>query len=151
MEIPASYDRSILSHFRRILIAEKVAVIEKLQQKVSPDFMDELNSSERIDRSQILERHGVAVTTEREHLVEIGAALLRCKDGTYGLCPDCGQLILLDRLKIVPTASRCVPCQAKHKSNGKPRGKSVSLEALDNPLMIFTAKKDVRVPRRVTA
>ena len=42
------------------------------------------------------------------------AALTRMKDGSYGLCVDCGKPVPDGRLEARPDASRCVACQAKH-------------------------------------
>jgi DnaK suppressor protein len=33
------------------------------------------------------------------------------KDGTYGLCEDCGETISPARLRAIPWARCCVPCQ----------------------------------------
>jgi DnaK suppressor protein len=46
---------------------------------------------------------------------EIEAALARLEDGTYGTCVDCGGAIPIERLEVVPTASRCVPCQQRRE------------------------------------
>jgi len=44
-----------------------------------------------------------------EHLlVEIGAALERIDDGTYGLCSSCGRPIDDARLEAVPYATLCI-------------------------------------------
>jgi len=44
---------------------------------------------------------------------EILEALDRVREGTYGLCRDCGRKISADRLRVKPEASRCVRCQRK--------------------------------------
>jgi DnaK suppressor protein len=49
---------------------------------------------------------------EREKLNAIDDALMRIKDGTYGLCEECGKKIHKDRLKIMPFAKNCVACQS---------------------------------------
>jgi len=44
-----------------------------------------------------------------EHLlVEIGAALERIDDGSYGLCSACGRPIDAERLEAVPYATLCI-------------------------------------------
>jgi RNA polymerase-binding transcription factor len=44
-----------------------------------------------------------------EHLLgEIGAALERIEDGTYGLCSVCGRSIGEERLEAVPYATLCI-------------------------------------------
>jgi len=42
---------------------------------------------------------------------KVEEALLRIKDGTYGLCMDCGGKIGLKRLEARPTAELCIECK----------------------------------------
>jgi len=55
-----------------------------------------------------------------DHLVQelyaVESALGRLRNGTYGVCIDCGSEIQLDRLKVVPTAIRCVHCQRRQEN-----------------------------------
>jgi len=44
-------------------------------------------------------------------LRDIDAAKLRIKDGSFGVCIDCGSGIGFERLRAYPTAKRCRPCQ----------------------------------------
>ena len=51
------------------------------------------------------------VIRERQALQEIEAALARIRDGSYGICIDCGGEIGRARLKADPRAERCLACQ----------------------------------------
>lgn len=51
----------------------------------------------------------------RQLLAEVGAALQRIDDGTYGFCGDCGAVIAADLLQAVPLARLCMSCQ--HNEN----------------------------------
>lgn len=42
---------------------------------------------------------------------EIGDALERVKDGSYGMCDECGEPMLVRRLEAIPWARFCVRCQ----------------------------------------
>ncbi|MFQ5591193.1 MAG: TraR/DksA family transcriptional regulator [Phycisphaerae bacterium] len=42
-------------------------------------------------------------------------ALQRIRDGTYGMCADCGKRIPAARLQVKPEATRCVACQAEYE------------------------------------
>jgi RNA polymerase-binding protein DksA len=55
-----------------------------------------------------------------EELRAIEAARERMATGSYGECIDCGEDIPLERLKVQPTASRCVPCQERHELTHPP-------------------------------
>lgn len=47
----------------------------------------------------------------RGELEDVRAALARLRDGSYGLCVDCGEPIDLRRLAALPAAARCAACQ----------------------------------------
>ena len=49
----------------------------------------------------------------KERLADDRAALERIEKGPYGICVDCGQEINLERLMVIPCASRCTSCQEK--------------------------------------
>jgi RNA polymerase-binding protein DksA len=48
-------------------------------------------------------------------LRDIEAALQRIKEGTYGVCIDCGDDVGFTRLQAYPTAKRCIVCQEKRE------------------------------------
>lgn len=63
------------------------------------------------------------VANEQETLEEIAAALVRIKDGTYGLCEGCikeeksatQSAIPKARLRAIPYARNCVECERKRE------------------------------------
>jgi RNA polymerase-binding transcription factor DksA len=40
----------------------------------------------------------------------------RVREGTYGICADCGHPIPRRRLEVLPTATRCVHCQERRET-----------------------------------
>ncbi len=48
---------------------------------------------------------------ESLYFKKVEEALLRIKEGTYGLCLDCGAQIGLKRLEARPTAELCIDCK----------------------------------------
>ena len=64
-------------------------------------------------------RHAERERDVRE-LRQIAEARERMRDGSYGLCIDCGAPIPFPRLEALPYSARCVPCQqaieAKHRT-----------------------------------
>lgn len=46
----------------------------------------------------------------------IDQALARIEEGTYGICEQCRRRILPDRLRALPSASRCTACQAAQEA-----------------------------------
>ena len=49
----------------------------------------------------------------------INRALQKIENGAYGLCEKCGETINEERLKIMPTATKCVPGHGCHKLTKK--------------------------------
>jgi len=56
---------------------------------------------------------------------DIEATLKRIADGSFGYCADCATEIGLARLRIYPTAKRCLPCQQRHEQK-RSAGKDTS-------------------------
>jgi len=54
---------------------------------------------------------------ELQHDVE--RALARLETGDYGICEDCSQPISLERLRVLPEATRCVRCQRHHNQDSR--------------------------------
>ena len=52
---------------------------------------------------------------EQDFIYEIDEALQRLKDGSYGVCEDCGCAIAIERLLALPFARRCVKCKAVYE------------------------------------
>lgn len=48
-------------------------------------------------------------------LRQIDAALARLSTGQYGLCAACGDPIPIERLRALPFATLCVPCQSERE------------------------------------
>jgi RNA polymerase-binding transcription factor DksA len=55
------------------------------------------------------------ITRDVVEFRDIEAALLRIAHGSYGVCVDCGTQIDAQRLRQVPSAARCVPCQQRYE------------------------------------
>lgn len=68
-------------------------------------------AAHRADRDVELARNDQTL----QHLREIDAALDRLEQPDYGYCPDCGQPLPFDRLRLQPQALRCTPCQAERE------------------------------------
>jgi len=54
---------------------------------------------------------------ESEYYKLLMYALDRIKDGTFGICKICSELIPQERMKEVPNATKCVACKEKVKLN----------------------------------
>lgn len=70
------------------------------------------------DTGDPLEAHTRAAMTAnvRQSLDQVAGALDRIAQGRYGNCDRCGAQIPRERLRAVPHARCCVPCQQRHGS-----------------------------------
>ena len=50
---------------------------------------------------------------DKEKLQAINEALEKIREGSYGICEECGDKIGLGRVKVMPLAKYCVSCQSK--------------------------------------
>jgi DnaK suppressor protein len=51
--------------------------------------------------------------THRDRLLGIDEALMKLREGTYGVCEECGGEITAERLRVMPFAVYCRDCQEK--------------------------------------
>ena len=85
-------------------------------------IMRRRNSASRAKQRQEMLRElaadeAVCVTLGPEYsrAAEAVDALRRIRDGTYGICADCGKEIPPARLQVKPEATRCVVCQTEYE------------------------------------
>lgn len=102
-----------LKHYRKRLLDERNSlvqqrehVLEAIPEQVHPPGENEIAPSEGIDVEMTLDQDG----TSRLH--DIDAALQLIKDGTFGMCSECGCEIPEDRLQEIPSARYCIRCEA---------------------------------------
>lgn len=55
----------------------------------------------------------------RQELSKVEHALEKIKNGTYGICDNCGKPIDPERLEALPQATVCMNCKALLAKNGK--------------------------------
>ncbi len=91
-----------------ILREERRTRAEPPQPRSDPqDFADAAQATEE----EIVE---VATLERRRHLLaQVDEALCRLAAGRYGVCVECGERIPVARLRALPFAVRCCPCQER--------------------------------------
>ncbi|MDY0364987.1 MAG: RNA polymerase-binding protein DksA [Arcobacteraceae bacterium] len=67
---------------------------------------------------------GLIINQQLSELSEIDAALNRIKNGTYGICEMCDDVISLGRLKAKPFAKYCIVCRELVEKNNKELAKA---------------------------
>jgi RNA polymerase-binding transcription factor DksA len=98
----------------RVILEERRAVLLSRLRVKQPQQLSPV--SENPDRSDLAqdyfskERHAALVDQMEDALEQIEAALTRLDRGTYGKCVRCGQEISNSRLKVLPSADKCIQC-----------------------------------------
>lgn len=96
---------------RRALEAKRCELADALRRRY--DIHIERAADPLDDSELAIEREGAMQQRDRDWklLREVEAALDRINTSEYGLCLRCGRAIGPSRLKAVPWAGNCVPCQ----------------------------------------
>jgi len=105
---------------RELLEAERQLALRRLAA-LTGDFDEVVASSRDSNADDEHDPEGTTIAFERSqiaalvlqvqgHVAEVGAAIQRLQDGTYGTCERCGQSIAKSRLEARPAASTCMRC-----------------------------------------
>lgn len=109
-----------LHDFEQRLLQRREAVLAELRSETrGDDGLLRLPSHQgESDRGVEFEMEAVDLAQSQRDAAEvqrIEAALQRLRDGSYGLCADCGETIDDARLRAEPAALRCAACQQRHE------------------------------------
>jgi DnaK suppressor protein len=113
-----------LEHFRKLLLEQLRRYTEHIrtEQAAALEMSDE-DVKDSVDLSVLdLNREIIFRLGERDSqaVADIDQALLRMKEGNYGICGRCGKPIDERRLEAIPTARYDAPCQtAIESANGE--------------------------------
>jgi len=117
-----------LQRFRKMLEEEKDRVMRSLAQhekiiKHTDDQsgleMGKAHSNHMADQGSDEHQYETTIkfaNSEGRYLYDIGEALGRIEDGSYGKCQDCGTAIALPRLRRLPYTRLCIECKEKEEA-----------------------------------
>jgi DnaK suppressor protein len=100
--------------YRRMLLERRAELLSSLGVKF--DGLAAMGRVAEEDQAQIFHEEFVSLSLnslEHQQLGLIDEALDRIAAGDYGLCLACGDSIPSKRLRVVPWARYCVPCQER--------------------------------------
>ncbi|HEY9381391.1 MAG TPA: TraR/DksA family transcriptional regulator, partial [Burkholderiales bacterium] len=101
---------------RKALFDEVREKIKAVRDPTGSDQADELIEAGDAAMADLLSHTNLAESQrDWNELQAIEAALARIADGSYGICVQCGNEIEPARLKVQPTAIRCMRCQEAHE------------------------------------
>ena len=100
-----------LRRFEAIL-TERIAELERLPRH--RDGIVVVRSADQLEEIQQASDRALAVCNldrDFNHIRNARAALRRIQDGSFGTCLQCDEEIPEKRLRALPFATRCLPCQ----------------------------------------
>ena len=89
---------------------------EKADEVLKNNSVNAIYSSHMADAGtdqQEMEKNYYMMDRENKFLQYLNRALEMIKDGTFGTCVNCGQLIKKERLLEVPHTTSCFECKSK--------------------------------------
>lgn len=115
-----AFPQEVLSEIKKHLEEERMRVNSQITDLTAQDpFSDNerLNDNAASDTEANEEVNHERMQAMLDELKQKGQAideaLLRIKDGTYGLCLRCKKMIDTDRLAAIPTATLCISCESQ--------------------------------------
>ena len=104
-----------ISNFKRQLekMRSDLDDLESTYKASSATVILDQTSVGRLSRMDAMQGQQMALESERrrkEKLLQIKSALNRIEIGTFGYCLGCEKEIVIGRLTIDPTVTRCVDC-----------------------------------------
>jgi DnaK suppressor protein len=102
---------------RKTLLDMKERLLaEGLGRSLPEDLVRPFDIGDEGDRADAERTHEVSIlisARDKEKLLAIEGALEKIREGTYGVCEDCGDEIGSGRLEAMPLAKLCVTCQSR--------------------------------------
>ena len=109
-----SIDTDVTDHGRFAQVRASLSEDFALQTARLTEFTQlDADTGDPGDPGEAYQRAALLAATRRA-LEQIGGALNRIAEGTYGRCEQCGTSIPAERLEVLPHARFCVPCQQRH-------------------------------------
>jgi RNA polymerase-binding transcription factor DksA len=118
---------AVAPDFDRILVARERELCDLLGRLDSQEAAD--LGVERANLTELAAVDPMAMVEETQaelaahELQEVQAARARLQHHTFGTCRDCGDPIDAQRLALLPFASCCTECQARHERRGASPGR----------------------------
>ena len=110
-------DRRSVIEIERFLKEKYGTLKQSLRSTLTSRYRDgarrSADSMERATEALRDEIQVAVMDSRSRELAQIETALERLHRREYGICDDCGEFIGLARLRALPFAERCTPCQSQ--------------------------------------
>jgi len=106
----------IMAARKTLFSLKKKLLAEGLGKSLPEDLARPFDIGDEGDRADIERTHEVSIllsVRDKEKLQGIEVALEKLREGTYGVCEECGDEIGGGRLRVMPLAKSCVSCQSR--------------------------------------
>lgn len=106
--------RKLLIQKREEIIREAKTEIKRFRSEENKQLVETVMDDGDLSVVDLAEDISLKqLSTHRETLIKIDAAIRKLEEGTYGICEECGEEISEERLKIMPFAIYCRDDQEK--------------------------------------
>jgi len=118
-----------LEHYKKLLLKKREELLDEIEyikensfKKTMKDSSGEISAynfhmADQATDANEREKAFMFAYREDRLIYHIDRALERIKNGTYGLCQECGKPISKDRLEAVPHARLCIECKSKEEQS----------------------------------
>ena len=107
--------KTLILEKREVVTAELLEAKEKADEVLNNNSTNAIYSSHMADAGsdqQEMEKNYYMMNRENNYLQYLERALIMIKDGSFGICTRCGELIDKERLIEVPHTSSCFDCKS---------------------------------------
>ncbi len=122
------YSKSKLKKFQKQIVEKMGSVSEEVdtlregigsatnkQGGVTPDAIYSLHMADAGTDSHEQEKNFMLMNRGSDYFKSLEIALERIREGSFGICKICLDLIPEERMMAVPSATKCVDCKEKEK------------------------------------
>lgn len=131
MALTRNDDKLFDQQLRERRDALRAAISDALLQSQREDFAELAgrvhDAGEESVAELVMSTNFTTLDREVRELREVEAALGRLRAGRYGKCVECGSDIDRERLRVNPTARRCIRCQSRREQTHGGRDATPSL------------------------
>lgn len=113
-----------LQELEKLLLQEREKIIAHLKKlSASQEILDSnpnAGDSADVANLEVTQNNLTKIGSREMNLVKkIDESLQKIKDGTYGLCEECGEPIPYKRLLVRPVATLCIECKSRQELQEK--------------------------------
>jgi len=111
-----------LEEFKELLTQQLESLLQDVGKTVSEMTEENPNFPDPTDRASLeSDRNFELRIRDRERMLinKIRQALERIKDGTFGLCESCDDVIGTERLRARPVTTLCIDCKTEQERQEK--------------------------------